>query len=75
VGRAGGTGKIVYLFNFYIIGKSNIMPDQFKVRIPQKMFNITLLSCKKIVKANDIHALFYKPFTEMASQKTRSAGY
>ena len=54
--RRGGTGQVVDFIHFQIKGEAYIMPDQFKIRIVQKMNDVALGPGIEIIHAHNIAA-------------------
>jgi hypothetical protein len=73
--RTCGTGEIKDSIDFGIIGKGYIVADKFEIRISDKVGDVSLLSGKEIVQADDIVFILNKPFTEVAAEEARSTGY
>jgi hypothetical protein len=72
--RRGRTGEVVYLINLNKKRHCDIVPDQFKKRILQKVDYVLFLSGKVIVEANHFIALIQQSLAKMRSNKTGSSG-
>jgi hypothetical protein len=52
---------------------NDIVPDEFEMRMGEKMPDVILVSREKIIHTKNIFAPSHKKFTQMTSQKSRSA--
>ncbi|KAK6941009.1 hypothetical protein RJ641_030540 [Dillenia turbinata] len=73
--RRGGASKMVDLIDFQQKRLNNIMPNQFKPRIPKMMHNIFLPSRKKIVNNNHTVSSCNQSIHQMAPHKSSAAGH
>jgi hypothetical protein len=51
------TGEIVNLIDFDIQWQSYVVPDEFKLRLPNQMFDIAARSGKKIINAKNVRTV------------------
>ena len=71
---ASWAGQVVDLVNFNVKWQSHIMSDKLKLRMVQKVFNITFAACEKVIDANDFITSSQEPVYKVAAKKTGSAG-
>jgi hypothetical protein len=60
-----GTGKVIYFIYLYIERKTDIMPQNLKIRIIQQMRDICPAPSIKIVHAQDFVPLMQKSFAKV----------
>jgi hypothetical protein len=73
--RRSGTGQVVDFIHLDIKRKGNVMADKLKAGIWQKMIDILFGAAKKVVHTEHLRPGLKQPFTEMGTDKSRSAGY
>jgi hypothetical protein len=53
----GWTGEIVNLIDLDIERERHVMAEHFELRVPEKMRDVALCACVKIIKADDVMAI------------------
>jgi hypothetical protein len=71
---ACGAGKVENPVKLGVIGEGDVVADKFKIRIPDKVFDVPLLAGKEIVQADDVIFFFDEPVAEVAAEKPGTAG-
>jgi hypothetical protein len=72
---AGRTGEIVDLVHLDKERKGYVVAKEFEFRIPQQMQHILPSSGEEVVDAENVVAVVQKPFAQVRTQETGSAGY
>src|SRR4051812_37728048 len=66
---------VVDLVDFEPQRMNHVVPDQFKVWQAQQMRDVRLLTCKKVVDANNVVPLPDELLTKVRTQKSSAASY
>jgi len=72
--RRSGAGEIIDLIDLEQYRFGYIVAYQFKSRMVHQVRDVLLTASKKIVKADDLMPIFYKPLAKMRTDKPGSAG-
>jgi len=68
-------GKIIYFINLSPIRLADIMADNLKIRLTNKMPNVFFATCIKIIQTDNIIAFIDQSLTKMRANKTGATGY
>ena len=74
VNGRGGTCQIIDLVDLEQDGLRNIMPHQFICGVAHQMSDVLLTAGKKVIEAYDLVPIFNKPFAQVRTDKTGTAG-
>ena len=73
VSRRSRTGQVEDLIHFQIDRDRNVVPDQLKIRVGEKMADVGFLAREKIVETNDVVPQIKEPFAQKGTEETGTA--
>ena len=69
------TGQVVYLADFDIEGKGNVVAHEFKLRVADQACDVAFGAGEEVVDAEDVRSSFYQPVAQVRSEKSGATRY
>ena len=74
VTRCGGTGEVIDLVDFSLVGIDHVVADELEVRPADQVFDVGLLAREEIIEAEHLMPLIDEAITEMRAEEAGAAG-